>query len=207
MTAEREVLARARDVFLSDRRVDMQSLARDLGIGRATLYRLVGSREELLDRLLGELAGEFFEASRRQVGDGSDRPIAEMVEVIAATTTGLQPLRGFVGREPTLALRLLLGEGGSVRRRLLADVHSLVAELYPEEAEQLRGYSAALVQVGLALVWPTLAVGDEPSPTQVAAIAEALLVGARAGLLPPGPEHDHLGRPRQPPLSARPSPA
>ena len=96
-------------------------------------------------------------------------------------------LSGFVQREPELALRLLNGEGGSVRARLLDNIRRLVAEVLPEEAPRLEGFVVTLVQVGDALVWPALVAGDEPSGDEVAKVARALLAAARAGALPPDP--------------------
>ena len=45
----------ARRTFLAGERIDMQTLARSLGVDRATLYRWVGSRERLLTEILWSL--------------------------------------------------------------------------------------------------------------------------------------------------------
>jgi AcrR family transcriptional regulator len=173
----------ARETFLADERVDMQTLASELGVARATLHRWVQTRESLLDRVLGDLAHDFFAASRAQVRGGPDDVIVGTVEVILNTTAAVPAIRGFVRREPEVALRLMVGQRFSVRHRLLADLQELIGEVLPEEAEQLRGFADALVQVGLAVSWPTLVAGDEPSGEQLARIARALLAGARAGEL------------------------
>src|SRR5215471_10310733 len=47
-----EIFAAAVDTFSAGQRLDMRSLARRLGVGRATLYRRAGNRERLLDELL-----------------------------------------------------------------------------------------------------------------------------------------------------------
>src|SRR6185437_14565099 len=46
------IFAAAVDTFVAGQRLDMRSLARRLGVARATLYRRVGNREQLLDELL-----------------------------------------------------------------------------------------------------------------------------------------------------------
>jgi len=181
-----DALDLARTTFLADERVDMQTLAAELGIARATLHRWVQTRENLLDRVLGDLAREFFELSRTPVHGQPDEVIAEVIKVIVTNTAGFQPIRGFVQREPELALRLLVGERSSVRRRLLEELQQLIAEILPDEAEQLRGYAEAMVPVGLALAWPTLVAGDEPSGERIATVSRALLAAARAGQLPAG---------------------
>jgi AcrR family transcriptional regulator len=181
-----DALDLARTTFLADERVDMQTLAAELGIARATLHRWVKTRENLLDRVLGDLAREFFELSRTPVHGQPDEVIAEVIKVIVTNTAGFQPIRGFVQREPELALRLLVGERSSVRRGLLEELQQLIAEILPDEAEQLRGYAEAMVPVGLALAWPTLVAGDEPSGERIATVSRALLAAARAGQLPAG---------------------
>src|SRR5580698_9322115 len=47
-----DMFAAAVAAYLAGRRLDMQSLARDLGVGRATLYRRAGNREQLLDEVI-----------------------------------------------------------------------------------------------------------------------------------------------------------
>jgi len=181
-----DALDLARTTFLADERVDMQTLAAELGIARATLHRWVQTRENLLDRVLGDLAGEFFQASRAQAHGRPDEVIADVIRILVTTTARFQPIRGFVQREPELALRLLVGERSSVRRGLLEELEQLIAEILPDEAEQLRGYAEAMVPVGLALAWPTLVAGDEPSGERIATVSRALLAAARAGQLPAG---------------------
>ncbi len=179
-----DVLRLARETFLADERVDMQVLAAELGIGRATLYRWVEGREELLDHVLGDLAVQFFEASRAQVTTPDpDEALAETVRILVTTTSQLPAVRGFAAREPQLALRLVVGRRRAVRRRLIACFEQMTDALAGGEGGGLAGFSEAIVTVGLALVWPSLAVGDEPSGEEVAAIVRSLLVGARAGQL------------------------
>jgi AcrR family transcriptional regulator len=161
----------ARETFLANERVEMNTLAAQLGIGRATLYRRVGSREELLDEVLGRLAGEFFEPSRAEALTHPDDVVPDLVRSMIEATAGLEALRSFVRREPELALRLLVGRDRSMRRTLV------------KEVDALRGFAEATVQIGVALVWPTLVAGDEPSGEETARIIRAMLAGARAGAL------------------------
>jgi AcrR family transcriptional regulator len=46
------IFAAAVDTFVAGQRLDMRSLARRVGVARATLYRRVGNREQLLDQVL-----------------------------------------------------------------------------------------------------------------------------------------------------------
>src|ERR1700748_15117 len=61
-----EIFAAAVDTFVAGQRLDRRSLARRLGVARATLYRRVGNREQLLDELL------WWRARRLLVDQGED---------------------------------------------------------------------------------------------------------------------------------------
>lgn len=181
---EEDAVLLARELFLADERVDMNTLAGRLGVSRATLHRWVHTREHLLDEVLGRLAGEFLEEAYAAAHERPADAIPTLTLAIVRSTSGLEPLRGFVQREPELALRLLLGEG-AVRRTGVAWVQRLVDEAYPDEREQLAGIPEVIVDTVLALEWATIAAGHAPSADRIAQITRALIAGARAGELPP----------------------
>ncbi len=66
-------LARAR--FISGERVEMQVLAAELDIGRTTLYRWVGEREQLLEEVFAGLVDEWFAAGRTPGGRVPDATV------------------------------------------------------------------------------------------------------------------------------------
>jgi AcrR family transcriptional regulator len=184
---EADAVAVAREIFLADQRVDMNALAGRLGVSRATLHRWVHTREQLLDEVLGRLAGEFFEEGLERAREHPDDAVPALAHALVSATSASPPLRGFVQREPELALRLILGDG-AVRRRAVAGVQALIQEAFPDEVHDLARFSEAVVDVTLALEWATLAAGHEPSADRIAQITRALLAGARAGELGPA-EH------------------
>ena len=69
-----DALSLAREQFLLPERVDMSTLADELGVNRVTLYRWFGSRDRLLVEVVWSLAdGMLSEADRSTRGRGSDR--------------------------------------------------------------------------------------------------------------------------------------
>lgn len=181
---EEDAVLLAREMFLANERVDMNTLAGRLGVSRATMHRWVHTREHLLDEVLGRLAGEYLAEAYEQTRETPQDAIPTLTLAIVRSTSGLEPLRGFVQREPELALRLLLGDG-AVRRTGVAWVQRLVDEAYHEEREELAGIPEVIVDTVLALEWATIAAGHAPSADRIALIARALIAGARAGELPP----------------------
>jgi AcrR family transcriptional regulator len=174
----------ARSTFLANERVDMQTLAAQLGVARTTLHRWVGTREQLLDQVLDSLAGEFFDLARSEASGDDDEFVVDVIRRLVGTTSRFEPALGFAQREPELALRLLVGRRFSVRNRLLERLQGLIEETLPaREGERLAGFAPAIVEVGTALEWASVVAGDEPSSDRMASIARGLLVAARAGAL------------------------
>jgi AcrR family transcriptional regulator len=173
----------ARATFVADERVDMQALTARLGVARTTLHRWVGTRESLLDRILGDLAVEFWDQARAEAQGEGEELVLDAVRRILGATARYEPARGFVAREPRLAMRLLAGDGYGVRRRSFECLSALVAQALPGEADRLGGFAQALVHVGTALEWSAIMAGDEPSGERLVDVARALLLAARAGVL------------------------
>ena len=69
-------------------------------------------------------------------------------------TVHSQPLRGFVEREPQLALRLLIGERGGCPRRVVQALSDVVAQTHsPERAKALQHNIDVVVRVATSLQW------------------------------------------------------
>jgi AcrR family transcriptional regulator len=105
-----QMFAAAADAYASGRRLDMQSLARHLGVGRATLYRRAGNREDLLDEVIWWRARRVITLQLLMAGSqsGADR-IAAVVAGVLRGIEADQPLRAFILSDPDTALRILTG--------------------------------------------------------------------------------------------------
>jgi AcrR family transcriptional regulator len=105
--------------------LEMRALARELGIGRATLYRWNRGREELLSEVLVSLS----EGNMRRAESEVDTPpgalrVCHVHDLHIRLISGSGSLRTFVHNEPQVASRLLLDVNGSVHlaaTRILAD--------------------------------------------------------------------------------------
>src|SRR3954467_3171737 len=113
-----EVLARTTADFLACRRIDVQAIAADCGVGRATIYRWFGSR----DRLIGEgmllvIAQRIGGARAPPPGGGGDARRAGPGEGVGATLAsfdlvyrglvGAPHVRAFIERDRATALPLM----------------------------------------------------------------------------------------------------
>src|SRR5215471_7861000 len=119
------VLRTAKRVFMATGSLEMRALARELGIGRATLYRWNRGREELLSEVLVSLS----EANMRRAESEVDTPpgalrVCHVHDLHIRLISGSTSLRAFIHSEPQVASRLLLDAGGTVHlaaTRILAD--------------------------------------------------------------------------------------
>ncbi len=170
--ADALVLARAQ--YTAGERVDMQSLAAQLGIGRTTLYRWVGDRDELLGEMLGELAERgMLAVARRTRGDGAKRFLAAVRSYCEASLAD-RAFRDFLQREPDAALRIMMSRRGAVMRRTCDACERLLDELVPA-AHDRRELVETMVQVATALVSGAIAVGDEPDVHRALRVIRTLL--------------------------------
>lgn len=171
----------ARTAFLEEARVEIGVLAAQLSISRVTLYRWFGSREQLLEQLLLQLAAEFIDAARREASGEGDERVVDFARRIMNATARFQPLRTFVEREPQLALRLLIGESGAIHRSIASALLDVLAETHtPEQTAALEGQVHAIVRMATALQWSTLAIGAEPETELAVGIIRAVLANGRA---------------------------
>ena len=111
------------------RRLDMQGLADELGVSRVTLFRRVGSREELLSQALWLLTERMLEAAvarweaERLEGELHTPGTGRHINAIVAQSTGLRRL---LDDEPMLAVRVLTDPHGRVQTGIVAFVEDLL---------------------------------------------------------------------------------
>jgi AcrR family transcriptional regulator len=179
-----DALDLAQATFLSGVRVEMGALATQLDISQPTLYRWVGTREQLLDRVLERVTDEFLAVAIAEAeGDGDER-VLDFVRSMMSATAAFQPALAFIAREPQLALRLVLAEAGAVHRSLARGLRTVIGETRPpEEALALESQVDLIIEVCTGLQWAAIAVGHDPRVEGAVEVVRALLAtGGRPGL-------------------------
>ena len=165
-------LARAR--FLAGERVEMQVLAGELGIGRTTLYRWVGEREQLLEEIFAGLVDDWFaEVVPQAEGAGRDR-LLDVMRRFLEFAAGFDPLSEFAAREPALTMRLLLDREGRIAERSKAAVREQLAENTPD-LDVPENIIDAIEMSAASLVWANIAIGREPDIDGAINLSETLL--------------------------------
>lgn len=124
--AREDVIALATQRFLAGERVDMQGVARDLGLARATMHRWFGTREVLLGEVLADMAERrLLRIRREEPGQG---PVA-LLDVFERFNRDLAATKGlgiWLAQEQERALRILTSSGGNVQPRIVGVVQRMI---------------------------------------------------------------------------------
>lgn len=171
--------ALARERFLRGEKLEIQALAEELGVSRATAYRWAGNADELTDGVVGRLAEENFQrALNRARGLGAARVIDTMARGMRAIVSSA-PYRRFLERDPEKALRMVASKHGSSQGRIIA----LHQRLLEEEVE--RGHlqlpvdahtmAYALVRLAESFLYADLIAGEEPDIDKAVEILRIML--------------------------------
>ena len=153
----------ARRYYLAGERIDMGTIAADLGVGRTTLYRWVGDRETLIAEMLSEMVPEVVTTSVQEARGVGVEAVVDGMHRFMETSLAYTPLRTLVEREPELALRVMIapnaGVSVAIRRRLAYEIGGIWPEWTETKTEDL---ADVIVQIGMAYQWGNVAVNAEP---------------------------------------------
>jgi AcrR family transcriptional regulator len=169
-----DAVALARTHFLAGERVEMQTVASGLDIGRTTLYRWVGEREQLLEEVFAGLVDEWFaEVVPQGKGSGTER-LLDVMRRFLEFAAAFAPLSEFAAREPALTMRLLLDRDGMIAARSKLAISDLLAENAPD-LEVPENIIDAIEMTAAALVWANIAIGREPDIDGAIELSQTLL--------------------------------
>jgi AcrR family transcriptional regulator len=122
-----DALALTRRRFLRAERVDIKAIAGELGLGRATMHRWFGTREELLGEMLARLTEERLTAIRGEIGGRGARALLSCFDRYNREVVGARGLGVLLAQEQERALRVLTSSGGIVQPRVVAAVERLIS--------------------------------------------------------------------------------
>jgi AcrR family transcriptional regulator len=123
-----EVLAAATDQYLRGQRIDVQAIAAELGLGRATIYRWFGSREELIGEVLVRTAEPLLDDARAKARGRGGTALLDTFDRFNRSLAGAPALRRFVETEREAALRIITNGAGIVQTRIVAVITETIEE-------------------------------------------------------------------------------
>jgi AcrR family transcriptional regulator len=122
-----DVLAAASYRYLRGRRVDVQAIAAELGLGRTTIYRWFGSRDELIGEVIAAAAAPLLADARRRASGRGGPALLDTFDRFNRSLAAAPALRQFVENESEAALRVITSGAGRVQPRMVAMITGLIA--------------------------------------------------------------------------------
>ena len=121
-----DVLQAALYRFLRGRRVDVQAIAAELGLGRSTIYRWFGSRDGLIgEAVVAATRPVFAEACEGARGKGA-AALLDIFDRFNRRLADAPALRAFLEQERDAALRIITSTGGTVQPEMVAMIGRVI---------------------------------------------------------------------------------
>jgi AcrR family transcriptional regulator len=121
-----QVLDAAMHRYLRGRRMDVQAIAAELGLGRATIYRWFGSREDLIGEVLVRAAEPLLEEARAGARGRGGAALLDTFDRFNRSLAEAPALRTFVEQERDAALRIISSSAGKVQPRIVAMINDVI---------------------------------------------------------------------------------
>lgn len=121
-----EVVERARADFLACRRIDVQAIAGACGIGRATLYRWFGSREQLIGEAMFGVVGQRMAEARALAGGHGAPALLDTLDLVYRGLSAAPHVRAFIEQDRATALRLMTSSSGPLHPRMVDAIRALI---------------------------------------------------------------------------------
>ena len=122
-----DVLALAMHRYLRGRRIDVHAIAGELGLGRTTIYRWFGSRDELIGEVLVRAAEPLLEQARVGARGTGALALLDTLDRFNRSLADAPALRQFIENERDAALRVITSSSGRVQPRIVAMITALIS--------------------------------------------------------------------------------
>jgi AcrR family transcriptional regulator len=114
--------------YLRGERVDVQAIAGELGLGRATIYRWFGSREKLIGEVVIRATEPVLAKARSGLAGKGGRGLLDTFDRFNRALADAPALRAFVEQERDASLRIIASGGGIVQPRIVDLITGLIVE-------------------------------------------------------------------------------
>jgi AcrR family transcriptional regulator len=169
----------ARRRFLAAERLDMSALADELGVNRVTLYRWVGSREQLLVEVVWSLCRRTLEKVDDRVAERGPERIVQIVTVFLADVISNAGMRRWLAEEGELAMRLLTRHDTGFQPRLIETIEDyLRAETEAGRMDlgvDVHEVAYVIVRMIESYTYLDLILGEEPDAERAEPVLRLLL--------------------------------
>jgi AcrR family transcriptional regulator len=114
--------------YVHGRRVDVHAIAGELGLGRTTIYRWFGSRDELLGEVLVRGGEPLLEHARTSARGTGGLALLDTLDRFNRSLSEDRALRQFVENERDAALRVITSSAGKVQPWVVGEITELIRQ-------------------------------------------------------------------------------
>ncbi|MET0236297.1 MAG: QsdR family transcriptional regulator [Kibdelosporangium sp.] len=169
----------ARKWFLEGKRVDMQQLAAELGVSRATLYRWCGSRELLIGEVIWSINERSLNETKEKTRGSGRTLLTRTLQRSLAQIRAFEALKQFVAEDAEYALRIITSKQSVVQARLIEwTADFLRAEVDLRADIDIADLSYVIVRVCESFVWSDMITGAPPATDKAVKIVDMLISAA-----------------------------
>ena len=169
----------ARQWFIGAKRIELQKLAVELGISRATAYRWAGSADDLVGQVLASLVDDTFKFIVRQTTSTGSERILDVLMTGMHYANRFKPLRQFLRKNPQLGLKIVASNQSPVQKRTIDNLQQLLEEEMEQGHMTLPVESAvmafALTRIVESFLYTDLITGASPDIDNAAKILKLML--------------------------------
>ena len=173
----------ARRHWLAGDRVDMSAMAAELNVNRVTLYRWVGSREQLLVEVVWSLGARTLEKVDARVRAKGAERIVRVVTRFLEDVIPNEGMRRWLAEEGELAMRLLTRHDTDFQPRLIDAIQRLLQEETDagrlDLPVELREVAYVIVRLIESYTYLDLITGERPEAGRAEPIFRRLLQNTR----------------------------
>jgi AcrR family transcriptional regulator len=165
--------------YLRGQRVDVQAIAAELGLGRATIYRWFGSREKLLGEVIIRATEPVLAEARAGLAGKGGPGLLDTFDRFNRALADAPALRAFVEQERDTSLRIIASGAGIVQPRIVELITGLITEeveagtYRPPVEPSVLGY--AIVKLAQAFLLNDAVVGIRGDVDRLREVEAALL--------------------------------
>lgn len=114
--------------YLRGRRVDVQAIATELGIGRTSIYRWFGSRDDLLAEVLAAAVDPVIDDARARSRGSGGSALLDTFDRLNRSLADAAALRTFVENEREAALRVITSGAKFLQPHMVDRIAALIEE-------------------------------------------------------------------------------
>ncbi|MET0340061.1 MAG: QsdR family transcriptional regulator [Polyangiales bacterium] len=178
----RTLFALATQKWLRAERLDLTQLAGELGVARTTIFRWVGTREQLYGEVI---SAAYAEVSAEIVRTTTGRGLRRLSRITQRTLSALveaPALRAFLAQDPEFAIRVLTSKSSPVQARSVQREVALLQQVFREEGLRatldLETLAFIIVRLGEAFLYADVISGRKPEIDKAVAAIRILVAGA-----------------------------